>query len=82
MRILDFIHACNLLDLILSLVQTLMRIHNEPCLTSYVLEIFGEDLEELSSDKIYSSGNRGVKKVQDLGKRGKGNSSCHPYAGA
>jgi hypothetical protein len=47
----------------------------------YVLEIFGEDLDELSSNKILGeSGSE--KKVQDLGKQGKGNSSCHPYAGA
>ena len=34
--------------------------------------IFGEDLKELSSDKIYSSGIRKRKKVRDFKEQGKG----------
>ena len=38
-----------------------------------------EVCEEPRSNKFYYSGNLGVKKVQDLGERGTGNSLCHPY---
>ena len=44
-----------------------------------ILKEFGEDLEDPRIDKIYSSGNRGVKKVQDLGDRAMWKSFCHPY---
>ena len=44
-----------------------------------VLKEFGEDLEDPRIDKIYSSGNRGVKKVQDLGDQAMWKSFCHPY---
>ena len=44
-----------------------------------VLEEFDEDLDEPSNEKIYSSGDQGVKK--DLGgELGMGKSLCHSYS--
>ena len=43
-----------------------------------VFKEFDEDLEEPRDEKIYSSGDQGVKK--DLGELGMGKSLCHPYS--
>jgi hypothetical protein len=75
----DFFNFCGLLILFELYYDKGVVLEIDDFPIFQVLKEFGEDLEDPRIDKIYSSGNRGVKKVQDLGDRAMWKSFCHPY---